>query len=160
MTGYSFVTRWRAAAPAERVWDAIIRSDEWPQWWRAVTRVQVLAPGDPQTGIGRDIRLTWRTQLPYGFTFDVKAVRIEPYQLLEGQARGDLEGMGLWTLTRDGDGTLVQYDWNVRTNKGWMNALAPLLRPAFAYNHNVVMRWGKEGLAKRLGVRVTEVSEG
>ncbi len=159
MTDYSFVTRWRVSAPVERVWDAVVRSEEWPQWWRAVTRVQVLAAGDPQTGIGRDVRLTWRTQLPYGFTFDVKVVRIEPNHLLEGRARGDLEGTGLWILTRDGDDTIVQYDWNVRTNKAWMNALAPLLRPAFAYNHDVVMRWGAEGLARRLNAPVTRLAE-
>lgn len=117
----------------------------------------MLAEGDPQSGIGRTIRLTWRTQLPYGFTFDVRLVRIEPNHLLEGQARGDLEGTGLWTLTRDGDNTIVQYDWNVRTNKSWMNVLAPILRGAFTYNHDVVMRWGAEGLARRLGVTVTRV---
>jgi hypothetical protein len=33
-----------------------------------------------------------------------------------------------------------------------MNALAPLLRPAFVWNHDWVMRQGGEGLARRLGV--------
>jgi hypothetical protein len=31
-----------------------------------------------------------------------------------------------------------------------MNLLAPLARPVFAWNHDVVMRWGAEGLAKLL----------
>jgi hypothetical protein len=48
----------------------------------------------------------------------------------------------------------VTYDWNVRTTKRWMNVLAPVARPAFEYNHNVVMRRGGEGLAQRLGCRL------
>ncbi|MEA2376163.1 MAG: hypothetical protein QOD13_70, partial [Thermoleophilaceae bacterium] len=32
--------------------------------------------------------------------------------------------------------------------------LAPVARPVFEYNHDVVMRWGGEGLARRLGVEL------
>jgi hypothetical protein len=35
-----------------------------------------------------------------------------------------------------------------------MNLLAPIARPLFEWNHNVVMSWGAEGLEKRLGVSV------
>lgn len=31
-----------------------------------------------------------------------------------------------------------------------MNALSFMLKPLFQYNHDVVMRWGAEGLAKLL----------
>jgi len=52
----------------------------------------------------------------------------------------------------DGEITTVRYDWKVETTKQWMNLLAPIARPFFNWNHNVVMGWGGEGLAKRLGV--------
>ena len=45
----------------------------------------------------------------------------------------------------------MTYEWNVRTTKAWMNVIGPVARPLFAYNHDVVMRWGGEGLAQRLG---------
>jgi hypothetical protein len=32
-----------------------------------------------------------------------------------------------------------------------MNYLAPIARPVFKWNHDVVMAWGREGLEKRLG---------
>jgi hypothetical protein len=35
-----------------------------------------------------------------------------------------------------------------------MNTLAPVGRPVFVWSHNVVMRWGGESLARRLGVRL------
>jgi len=40
----------------------------------------------------------------------------------------------------------------------WMNLLAPIARPLFEWNHNVVMNWGAEGLEKRLGARVVAQS--
>jgi hypothetical protein len=48
----------------------------------------------------------------------------------------------------------VVSDWDVTTSKRGMNMLAPVARPVFEYNHDVVMRWGGEGLARRLGVRL------
>ena len=52
----------------------------------------------------------------------------------------------------DMDDVLVRYDWNVVTTKPWMNLLAPVARPLFKWNHDAVMNWGAEGLARRLGV--------
>lgn len=156
MAEYAFVTRWRVHAPLEAVWDAIVRVEQWPAWWRAIAAAELTAPGDPQTGIGRTFRLTWRTALPYGFVFDITTTRNEPQRLLEGRSVGQLEGVGLWTFTPEGDTTLLRYDWNVRTNVAWMNLLAWFLGPAFRYNHDTVMRWGAEGLAKRLGAPVEE----
>ena len=46
--------------------------------------------------------------------------------------------------------TAVTYEWNVEHDEAWMNLLAPVARPVFAYNHDMVMRWGGEGLARRL----------
>ena len=35
-----------------------------------------------------------------------------------------------------------------------MNRLAPVARPLFAWNHDVVMRRGAEGLARLLGAQL------
>jgi uncharacterized protein YndB with AHSA1/START domain len=153
---YSFVTLWRVAAPIERVWQAIAEVERWPDWWKAIARVEVVQPGAPD-GMGRVVNLTFRTALPYGFTFQTETVRVDPPRILEAHAAGDLEGMGLWTLTPEAGGTLVRYDWNVRINRRWLNFIAPLARPAFNWNHDVTMRWGAEGLARYLGVAVAQV---
>ena len=50
----------------------------------------------------------------------------------------------------DGGSTRVRYDWRVKTTKPWMNLLAPVARPFFKWNHDVIMGWGEEGLRKRL----------
>lgn len=53
----------------------------------------------------------------------------EPLRL-EGTADGELRGTGTWNFEPNGTSTLVRYNWNIETTRLWMNALAPLLRPA------------------------------
>ncbi|HEV7645414.1 MAG TPA: hypothetical protein VGO50_15835 [Pyrinomonadaceae bacterium] len=38
----------------------------------------------------------------------------------------------------------------MKTTKSWMNFISPLAKPFFRWNHNIIMGWGGEGLAKRL----------
>ncbi len=150
---YAFTSNWDVEAPIESVWAAIYDADRWPDWWPFVARVQELAPGDA-TGAGAVRRYTWTTRLPYTFAFESRVTQIDPPHVLEAVASGDLNGTGRWTLSPNATGTLVRYDWNVRTRAGWMNALAPLARPVFAWNHDVVMRSGAEGLGRLLGTQV------
>jgi len=150
---YDFLTTWVLEAPRERIWEAIWNSQRWPEWWRGVERVVELEPGD-ERGLGQRSRLTWRSRLPYELDFEVRTVRVERPHLLEGEASGELAGLGRWRLFAEDSATAVVYEWQVGTTKRWMNALAPLARPAFAWNHDWVMRNGGRGLAGLLGCRL------
>ena len=158
MNAYEFVTIWRIKAPIETVWNEIYHSTEWPRWWKGVESVVEVRKGD-ERDIGSIYRYTWKSKLPYRLSFEMQTVRVEPPVLLEGIASGELAGRGLWQLSSDGSETIARYDWKVETTKRWMNLLAPIARPVFEWNHNVVMSWGAEGLAKRLGVSVIEQEE-
>jgi hypothetical protein len=151
MADYEFVTEWRIEAPVDAVWAAIFDSLRWPEWWRAVRRVEELLPGDAD-GIGNVRRYTFRSVLPYNLVFDMRTTRLEPLRALDGTASGELAGEGRWRLTADAGGTLVRYEWDVSTTQAWMNLLAPLARPVFTWNHEVVMRQGEAGLRRYLGV--------
>jgi hypothetical protein len=155
---YSFVTTWRIGAPVDRVWDALHEVGRWPEWWRYVERATELSPGD-DGGAGAVWRLEWATALPYRFTFDARTTRAERPNSLEADATGELRGTGRWWLAADGpEGpqTLVRYEWNVATDKAWMNALAPVARPLFAWNHDVLMAEGGRGLARYLGAELLD----
>jgi hypothetical protein len=84
----------------------------------------------------------------------MELTRVVPMSIIEGKALGELAGKGLWQLSSEGDVTMARYDWQVETTKRWMNLLTPIARPIFKWNHDVVMRWGAEGLAKKLGVEL------
>ncbi|MDX6614408.1 MAG: hypothetical protein QOD75_3594 [Blastocatellia bacterium] len=151
MASYEFLTIWRVPAPLEQVWDLIYNSEQWPEWWKGVERVEKLSDGDAHH-IGAIYRYTWKSKLPYRLVFEMKTTRIEPLAIIEGEAIGELQGQGRWQFSSDGAMTTVRYEWKVKTTKRWMNYLAPIARPLFQWNHNVVMSWGRAGLARQLGV--------
>ncbi len=154
MPSYRFLTTWVLEAERERVWDAIYDSEEWPQWWRGVTRADRTADGD-EHGIGQRGAYEWRAKLPYTVRFEIVSTVVERPHLLAGDASGELAGTGTWRLFDEpGPITAVVYDWNVRTTKLWMNLIAPFARPVFRSNHDWVMRNGGECLARRLGCQL------
>jgi hypothetical protein len=99
-------------------------------------------------------RIAWRSRIPYDLEFDFTVLEMDEPRSMSGVASGELEGTGHWRLYEQNGVTAVTYEWNVRTTKPWMNLLAPVAKPVFAYNHDVVMRWGGEGLAERLGCKL------
>jgi uncharacterized protein YndB with AHSA1/START domain len=151
MAAYRFLTTWCLAADVARVWDAIEATEQWPEWWPGVKRVTELAPGN-EGRVGSRHSIAWRSRLPYELEFEFRVDRVERPHLMEGTAEGELAGIGRWRLYEARGTTAVLYEWNVDTTKPWMNRLAPLLRPVFAWNHDIVMRQGGEGLARALGV--------
>ena len=150
MAHYEFVTGWCVEAPIERVFAVLNDSAAFPEWWKGVTAVDVLEPGDAD-GVGELARWSWRSALPYTLRFDSRVTRIEAPHLIEGQATGELEGTGTWRLFSGPGSTAVLYTWHVRTTKPWMNMWGPLAAPAFRWNHDHVMCQGGVGLAARLG---------
>jgi uncharacterized protein YndB with AHSA1/START domain len=160
MKPYDFLTTWCLEARRERVWDAIWESERWPQWWRGVVASEVLVEGD-ELGVGQVGRYTWRSRLPYELDFEMTTTQVAKPHLLEGEAKGELAGVGRWRLFEEdhpgGDDvpvTAVVYEWKVQTTKAWMNLLSPIARPVFEWNHDWVMRNGGEGLARLLGCRL------
>ena len=153
MASYSFLTTWLVDSPIEPVWDAIYEQERWPEWWRGVEAAEELKPGD-EDGVGTVSKLVWRSRLPYRLEFEVKTVRVEKPHLMEGHAVGELTGTGRWRLFDHDGATAVLYEWDVHTSRAWMNALAPVARPIFKWNHDWVMARGGEGLAQLLGCRL------
>ncbi|MGA6948123.1 MAG: SRPBCC family protein [Solirubrobacterales bacterium] len=156
MAEYRFLTTWLVQAERDRVWDAIYESERWPGWWKGVLEAEKLEEGD-EAGVGQYGRYVWKSRLPYRLEFFVRTTKVEKPHLLEGDASGELAGIGRWRLFEHAGVTAVLYEWNVRTTRAWMNFFAPFARPIFAVNHDYVMRNGGNGLAKLLGARLLAV---
>jgi uncharacterized protein YndB with AHSA1/START domain len=160
MTTFSFTTVWKIEAPLDPVWDALLRMEDWPKWWRGVDEVDVLKRGDANR-IGFTSRQVWKSRLPYKLKFEGSITRIVPKSRIEITSGGELAGSGLMRFANDGKLTTFQYDWDVSTTKQWMNIVAPIAKPFFSWNHDVIMNWGAEGLAKKLGgVKVATSDKG
>jgi uncharacterized protein YndB with AHSA1/START domain len=154
-TDYEFITIWQLEAPIEEVWEELHHSERWPQWWKGVESVIELRAGD-ESGVGALHRCVWKSRLPYKLAFNMQTTRVQSPHTLEGVARGELEGTGRWRLSHKDGITTVRYTWQVRTTKPWMRVLAPLARPIFEWNHDVVMRQGGRRACARPGRPVGE----
>jgi hypothetical protein len=150
---YRFLTTWLLEASRHDAWEVLQDPVGWPEWWRGVVRVTELDPGDADR-VGSRYRIAWRSRVPYHLEFDFTVGRVDPPCCMAGEADGELRGSGTWRLFEQQGVTAVVYEWNVDTTRRWMNALRPFARPVFEYNHDMVMRWGGEGLARRLGTRL------
>jgi len=150
MAAFQFVTTWRLDAALAEVWEAISCSVCWPGWWRGIENVRELEKGDAD-GIGRVQRFTWKGALPYRLEFDVRITEVVTMETIVGVASGDVDGTGVWRFAQDQGGTLVRYEWSVRTARWWLTALAALAGPLMVWNHDLVMRRGEAGLAGYLG---------
>jgi uncharacterized protein YndB with AHSA1/START domain len=146
---YHFVTDWTLRAPLEAVWAELNHPEHWPSWWRGVVAVELLEAGD-ENGVGAYRRMTWKSLLPYRLQFNMRTVSVVRLASIDGVADGELQGTGRWTLAPTATGTAVRYEWTVAATKPWMRLLSPVARPLFAWNHDVIMRWGLEGLTRRL----------
>jgi uncharacterized protein YndB with AHSA1/START domain len=145
------VSTWRLQAPIEQVWTALTDLEHLPAWYSGVQEARELAPGDAQ-GVGRRIRYVIKGRLPLRLAFEATTTRSVPPRDQELRAEGELAGTGRWLLERQGEITTVRYHWDVRTTRPWMNLLAPVARPIFAWNSRGVMLQAGEGLARFLGV--------
>ena len=150
MAEYHLLTIWRIEAPLEEVYAAVQNSLRWPEWWPGVQKAEQVSFGNAD-GIGSIWRYSWQGRLPYRLRFEVCATRIEKLVSIEGTARGDLEGIGRWTFSREETVSVVRCEWHVRSTRWWMNLIAPLARSLFIRNHSLIMEQGGKGLARLLG---------
>jgi Polyketide cyclase / dehydrase and lipid transport len=151
MADYHYVSTWQLKAPIEQVGAGLNDLEHLPAWYSGVQEARELAPGDAQ-GVGRRVRYVIKGRLPLRLAFEATTTRSVPPRDQELRAEGELAGTGRWSLEQQGEVTTARYHWDVRTTRSWMNLLAPLARPIFAWNSRGVMLQAGEGLAGFLDV--------
>ncbi|MCW5907998.1 MAG: SRPBCC family protein [Chitinophagales bacterium] len=149
MATYNFLTIWKFNAPLEEVYAAIHDADNYHLWWKGQSKVESIQKGDA-LGIGAVKKFRTKSFLPYTLTYTGTVREVVPLKKVVGTTVGELEGTGTWIFEYNNGITTVKYYWQVKTNSRLMNFFTPVLKPLFAWNHDVVMRWGGEGLAKYL----------
>ncbi|WP_019179242.1 hypothetical protein [Microbacterium yannicii] len=175
---YSFVSRWRVPASADRTWEELERrlrpssqaGGEQAPWWPGLA--VDMAPR--RLAAGERLVLTVRSPLGYRLRLLLELTLVEPGRRLAARSDGDLRGGGAVTIEAagveagpmrpeapgdapaapgGGVGTVVEFQWDVETRRAWMNATAPVLRAVFERAHAHVMRRGEAGLRAAVAVR-------
>jgi uncharacterized protein YndB with AHSA1/START domain len=155
---YHFVTEIVVGAPLEHVWDHIADPTRLPATWRWLESTEMLDGATPPVSLGDRCRYAFRTALPYTLSFVTEVTEVSPPTRLVVDASGELAGTGCWELTDVEVGTALRYTWLVETTKRWMNLLAPIGRPAFSWNHDVLMKDFARGLASALDAPLVSVA--
>jgi hypothetical protein len=146
MAEYCFLTEWRINAPQQRVWEILNDVERTTEWHPCYKAGRILTPG--VVGVGAACENVIRGVLPYDLRYRLDCTAFDPPRESRYRSTGDVVGEGRMVCIPDGEGTLVQFYWTVRTAGFWMNLLAPLLKWLFAWNHNYVMRQGERGLVR------------
>ncbi len=151
MAHYTLTTTWKIDKPIEKIWDELIKFEDWPKWWKSIKHVRL----EKLKNNTLVLHFTWKGILPYSLTFPIIITYLDPMKWIEGEAKGDLEGRGICAISSTKTQTTITFTWNVSTKKRWMNIVAPIAKPIFSWNHNNIMQQGAKGLARYLKVKVT-----
>ncbi len=150
---FVFLDRWSIPHPIEAVWEQIVDSPAYPEWWGEVYD-RVEATNDLASNeVGARALVEAHGRLPYRLRFEAEITRVEEPFHLGLSVEGDLSGSGLWTLSAIPEGTDVTFEWRVRADKPIVRWLSPLLKPLFAWNHRWTMERGEAALVRRLDRR-------
>ena len=151
---FRFEEQWTLpGATTAEVYETLAHGEWLPLWWRGVyEKAEKLTPtATPE--VGDRLKVRARGALPYKLDFILEAVELTPDRRVVVQTYGDFDGRWSADLTERADGVHVAIVWEVRVEKPWLKRLAPLLRPAFAWNHRWTTPRGEAGLRAFLAER-------
>ena len=140
-------------ARIEDVYAVLSHGELLPQWWRGVYLEAVPLQAGDAPRVGDRLRARARGALPYELNFILEAVELTPPGTVAVRTIGDFEGLWRATLSQVGPDVHVALLWQVTVLRPILKALAPLLRPAFAWNHRWTTPRGEAGLRAFLAER-------
>ena len=140
---YVFRSDWVVPASQPVVFETLAKLDEYPSWWREVRNTR---PIDEQT-----CELEIRSSLPYSLHMTAPHSRKDATEgVLEARLSGDLVGHSRWTMTPGpAGGTALTFSEEVEVTRPLLRRLS-FARPAFRWNHTLMMRSGERGLRRHL----------
>lgn len=134
------------------VWETLGDVKSWQSWWSWSRSIQVLREADDDNGEGAVYRNVVGTPFRYRLNYVAEVTNVTPRRRIDLLSTGDVEGQGRFLLMPSTKtGSVLHFHWLVSTTKWWMNAVAPLARPIFAWNHDRLMTDFANGLGTGCG---------
>ncbi len=140
-------------ARVDEVYHVLAHGELLPQWWKGVYLDAVKLSDSKEPKVGDRLRVRARGALPYELNFIVEAVELVPGKKVAVKTVGDFEGLLTATLSQRGQDVHVDLVWQVTVLRPILKFLAPVLRPAFAWNHRWTTPRGERGLREYLAAR-------
>jgi uncharacterized protein YndB with AHSA1/START domain len=134
---YIFLSEWQVDAPQDQVFDVLVDSRTYPEWW-IPTYVEGESDGPPEPGCVS--RVKFKGKLPFVLKATSRLIRVNRPNEFEAEVEGDLRGVAVWTLSAADGKVHVRFDWRVFADRPLLRYLSPVLRPLFRWNHAMAMR--------------------
>lgn len=153
---YQFISHWRVRGTPEEVYDILAVPADLVRWWPSVYLDVTDVTASKEESVYEMYTTGW---LPYTLRWQLHPVERTPPERIELEARGDLVGRGVWTISPapvsgpDGPWVDITYEWTVRADKPLLRWFSFLLKPIFALNHRWAMAKGEESLRLELARR-------
>ncbi|CDX29172.1 conserved hypothetical protein [Mesorhizobium plurifarium] len=137
----------------QEVWDVLSDAELLPLWWGDAYKEVEPLDKKGKGVVGARPRARARGALPYELNFIIEAAELIPGRLVVVKTFGDFDGLWRAELSPAGAGTHVDLVWQVTVERPILKFLAPLLRPAFAWNHRWTTPRGEAGLRRYLAAQ-------
>ncbi|TPO07151.1 SRPBCC family protein [Mesorhizobium sp. B1-1-5] len=137
----------------QEVWDVLSDAELLPLWWGDAYKEVEPLDRKGKGVVGARARARARGALPYELNFIIEAAELEPGRLVVVKTFGDFDGLWRAELSPSGRGTHVDLTWQVTVERPILKLLAPILRPAFAWNHRWTTPRGEAGLRRYLAAQ-------
>ncbi len=137
----------------QEVWDVLSDAELLPLWWGDAYKEVEPLDRKGKGVVGSRARARARGALPYELNFIIEAAELDPGRLVVVKTFGDFDGLWRAELSPSGTGTHVALTWQVTVERPILKFLAPLLWPAFAWNHRWTTPRGEAGLRRYLAAR-------
>ncbi|TPI49774.1 hypothetical protein FJW05_01465 [Mesorhizobium sp. B2-9-1] len=137
----------------QEVWDVLSDAELLPLWWGDAYKEVEPLDRKGKGVVGARARARARGALPYELNFIIEAAELEPGRLVVVKTFGDFDGLWRAELSPSGRGTHVDLVWQVTVERPILKLLAPILRPAFAWNHRWTTPRGEAGLRRYLAAQ-------
>ncbi len=145
---YEFHSRWRVVCGREVLWDELEKllvSADPMAWWGSVETTHY---------DGQNLTVRAASHFGYRLTFQLNDLRLDRPAQLTFDSAGDLRGSGHVAFVEvDGESSVMNIDWRVFADRGWMRWSGWLLRPVFVIGHHLIMRQGEKHLNRWVASR-------
>lgn len=141
---------WRNTAGVEDVWAVLTDLTTWPDWWPAISEVELVEPTGPALAAAR---VTFSTRAPLRPLVTTLHVidRTVPSRLDITIADGPLGGRGTFTVADDPQGSRSCYDVSLSVRSLLFRPLEPILRNGTRASGQARLERAGEDLARLAG---------
>ena len=129
--------RFHFDADREAVWDAILRTDLYRDWWPWLREFDGTALRE-----GDRWRCVVKPPLPYHLRFVVVLTKVEHPGVVCAQVEGDVTGTAEITVTDAEKGCDLRLASDLQATNGLLRFVGRVARPAATYGHNWVLDTG------------------